>query len=332
MLHLRVYRYRDIRTAVGQHFRYARQCGLKTVVLDDGGYVLPEVLRTASHALPDIVGVVEQTISGINKIRDLAHAVPIFTVAESQVKATVESYGIADASVRNTLSLLPNEKFEGQAAVVTGFGRIGRQIASVLRSRRMRVGVYDVSVAKLVAAHEEGFVTAADLERLLRQHAPLLVVGTTGTCSMTAGHLDALVGDTYLVSATSRDYEFDLPAFERCASSCRRLGRLGTRYYFPGDRTVTVLGHGFPINFHYAESLPNKYVDLVLASMIAGGAELISDATRFRVPGNKQATDAVLGASQLLTDYYRLYGPPDEPEVPGDHHGSRGGRMAAWDS
>lgn len=308
-LGLAVYRYSELDDAIADHFKRLEPAGRPTMLLDDGGYVLPVVLRSHPHFADRIAGLVEQTASGIWRLEGLPLPVPVFSVAESTLKGAIESYGIADAAVRNMLALLPNAKFEGQPAVVLGYGRIGRQVAHVLRARRMRVGVYDTNLARLVTAHEEGFVTRPTAAGLLADEQPMVVFGTSGRGSLGGADLGVLRRDAYLVSTTSRDFEFRLDEFAAAASEVRRLGRLGTAYRLAGGVEVTVLGHGLPINFHYAESLPNRYVDLVMGAMALGAVTLATPGHGFAPGHNVAATDRVLEDSALLRGYYATYGP-----------------------
>lgn len=308
-LGLAVYRYSGLDDAIADHFKRLEPPGRPTMLLDDGGYVLPAVLRSHPHFADRIAGLVEQTASGIWRLEGLDVPVPVFSVAESTLKGAIESYGIADAAVRNVLALLPNAKFEGQPAAVLGYGRIGRQVAHVLRARRMRVGVYDTNLARLVTAHEEGFVTRPTAAGLLAEQQPMVVFGTSGRGSLGGTDLAVLRRDAYLVSTTSRDFEFRLGEFAARAREVRRLGRLGTAYTLDTGVQVTLLGHGLPINFHYAESLPNRYVDLVMGAMALGAVTLAAPGHGFSPGHNVAATDQVLEDSTLLRHYYETYGP-----------------------
>lgn len=60
---------------------------MRTLVLDDGGYVLPVVLEHFPGRAGEIVGVVEQTASGIWRLAPHHRLpVPVFSVAESALK------------------------------------------------------------------------------------------------------------------------------------------------------------------------------------------------------------------------------------------------------
>ncbi|WP_433358867.1 hypothetical protein [Streptosporangium sp. CA-115845] len=297
--------------ALGDHAQRASALGRRGLLIDDGGYTLPVLLADRPELISQFVGLVEQTISGITKLEPWADhlPVPIFSVAESAVKATIESYGIADAAVRNVLALLPEEKFEGQSALVIGFGRIGEQIAHVLRTRRMRVAVHDQRMVRLLAAHEHGFFTSRFLSQLLREHRPLLIIGATGRTSLRGEHTAAIIRDCYLVSTTSRDREFAVEELRRQSSHVADLGVLGTQLSLPSGVQVTVVGDGYPINFHHSQSLPNKYSDLILASLLVGAATLAAPEHGFARGHNVAASDQVLESCGLLERYYARFGP-----------------------
>lgn len=300
------------------------------MIFDDGGYCWPVVAERYPDKMGEFIGIVEQTMSGIWKIKGHPLPVPIFSVAESQLKATIESYGVARAGVRSLLDRLPHEKWEGRPALVLGYGRIGRQVAHILRSLRMRVAVYDREIVALVAAHEEGFNTGRSLPHLIESHQPLLVFGNAGRGSLRGEHLSAFRKSAYLVSATSRTYEFAQHEFAAAAKRVVDYGRLGHAYLMDGGIELCLVGHGMPINFYHAESLPNRYIDLVISSLLLGGVTLARpDQGGFEPGHNLERTNAVLNTSPALETYYDWYGEPsarrdlltpgkDAPDLTGD--------------
>ncbi|MEU8543129.1 hypothetical protein AB0C52_24630 [Streptomyces sp. NPDC048717] len=310
---IEVWRYRDLLAGIKSHVVKAEAAGLSSIVMDDGGYVMPAVLTHMPSLAGHFTGLVEQTTSGIRKLDGLDLPIPLFSVAESDMKGTIESYGIADAAVRNTLRLLPDEKFEGQAALVLGFGRIGSEVAGVLRDRRMRVAVYDADITRLVGAHEQGYVTGRSLNRLVASHQPKLVIGCVGATSFGLEQARLLPPRSFLVSTTSRDYEFALAELRAGSSAVAERGVLGTGYTLADGPDVLAVGHGMPINFHYAESLSNRYVDLVLAGLAVGAVALAQGDERLKPGHNVAATNAILSESGIIDAYYQLYGPTSTP-------------------
>lgn len=295
--------------AIAGHCARADAAGLRPVLIDDGGYLLPVLLDEYPDLVGRLLGLVEQTTSGIAKLARFGPTlpVPVFSVAESRLKATIESYGVADAAVRNLLTLLPQQKWEGKPAVVLGYGRIGEQVARVLRDRRMRVAVHDSEMVRLVAAHEAGFTTGRSVRRLLATHQPVLVVGATGSTSLRGDHLDGLRGDCFLASVTSRAREL---ALDEIADDATVLPvTAGLRYHRPGGATVTALADGYPLNFHHAESLPNSYADVVMAALALGAIALSQYRDRYPAGHNVALTDRILESSGLLERYYAEHGP-----------------------
>jgi adenosylhomocysteinase len=300
--------------SVGAHIERARAAGLKTLVFDDGGYTWPVVIENYSNATGEFIGIVEQTMSGIWKLAGIPLPLPVFSVAESQLKATMESYGVAHAAVRSILDRLPHEKFEGRPAIIVGYGRIGRQVAHLLRTLRMRVAVYDHETVALVAAHEEGFDTSRSLSDLIERHQPLLLVGTAGRNSLRGEHVSAFRKSCYLASVTSRTYEFALDEFAGRAKSVHDYGRLGHGYILSGGIELCVLGHAMPVNFYHAESLPNRYIDIIFSSLLLGGATLARpDRGGFHPGHNLERTNEILNASPALEAYYDWYGESAAP-------------------
>ncbi|MFF8617950.1 hypothetical protein [Streptomyces sp. NPDC015350] len=304
-----VWRYQDLREGIEDHIGRVAAAGKRSVVMDDGGYVMPTVLHELPQQTGHFTGLVEQTTSGIRKVDGLDLPLPLFSVAQSDMKSMIEPYGIADAAVRNTLRLLPDEKFEGQPVLVLGFGRIGHEAARVLEARRMRVAVFDADITRLVAAHEEGFLTGRSLEELVRAHRPRLVIGCVGSRSFGLREARLLPARSFLVSTTSRNFEFALDELREGSTAVTDRGVLGTSYQLADGPGICVLGHGMPINFHYAESLSNRYVDLVLAGLAVGAVALADGDERLRPGHNVAATNEILAESGIVDDYYRLYGP-----------------------
>ncbi|MEV6241582.1 hypothetical protein [Lentzea sp. NPDC051838] len=285
-----------------------------TVVIDDGGYVLPSLLTEAPHLLSSVRGVVEQTMSGIYRLEPFSSLpVPVFSVAESRMKGTIESYWVADTAVRAVRDLIPDEPLEGRPALVIGFGNVGERLASVLRSLRMRVAVHDLDVLRRLSASEQGYTTSGDLSVLLRDHGPLLIFGTTGRGSLHDEHFGLLPPGAHLASVSSRDVEFDLPALAGQARRVDDLAVVGTRYHLR-QGPVTVLADGFPVNFHHRESMSNRHSDLTMSALLVGASALAQPGHDFTPGHNVARSNAVLASSGLAEAFYSLGVPA--PTVP----------------
>ncbi|GAA4856018.1 hypothetical protein GCM10025787_45180 [Saccharopolyspora rosea] len=286
---------------------HCRRAAGGCLALDDGGYVLPTLLREHPELVPRFRGVVEQTMSGIFRLEPFDDLpLPVFPVAQSEVKRTIEPRWVADRAVRTIVDLLAEEKLEGQPALVVGYGRIGEQIADVLRDRRMRVAVHDDDALRLLAAHERGYATSGDLPSLLRAHRPRLVVGGTGRTSLGSVHFGLLPPGCQLASVSSRDTEFDLTALRELALRVEPVADIGTRYHLPRG-PVTVLADGYPVNFHRSDSMSNRCSDLTVAAVTCGACVLARPDHGLADGVDLDRANAALAAAGLVERYYELY-------------------------
>jgi S-adenosylhomocysteine hydrolase len=307
--------YSEMGEAIIAFLEQLRSRWKRAVVLDDGGYVLPVIHRRAPHLLQFILGVVEQTASGIVALRPFEPdlRVPLFNVAESDLKQTVEARGVAAAGFRSLRAALPDVHWNGRRAIVAGYGRIGRALAHELNKESAQVAVFDTDYARLVTAQEDGFAAFDNLETVVTEWGPDVFFGATGRARFGSEIVENLQTDCVLVSMTSRDFEFDKDYLTETASHIAPVDGVGTNYTFrgePGNCTVLLVADGFPVNFHRSESMPNEQSDLVLASMLLGAVELVRSRDRFALGFNRGVSNDIINDHDLLRIYFNLRGLP----------------------
>jgi adenosylhomocysteinase len=307
-----VFTYSELREGLSDHI--VRVAGAReqsmartwtpSVVIDDGGYVLP-VLRTEFQPFLSLFrGVVEQTTSGIWALRPFIREVelPIFSVAESELKSTVEAQGVAMAALTSLRRLLPNERFDGRSAVLVGFGTIGQALALLLRRQNFSVWVTDSAPSKLVTAKERGFNVSPTVVSAIEQARPSYIFSCAEPGAVSADAFARIRDDCCLVSLTSRDRAFDKAALE-VGYEKRPCGNLGTIFTNEGGPWMLLLADGFPINFHFAESMPNQQSDLVMASLLVGAMALAAPGTLWPAGNDVARANAVLNEGTLLRDF-----------------------------
>ena len=319
-----VYRYSEIDHGLSEHIRRVEAARARsgattwtpTIVVDDGGYILPRLIESFEPFLSLFTGVVEQTKSGIWKLRPFAHdlRVPLFSVAESELKATVEAHGVAQAALTSLRQLLPHEKFDGRRAVVVGYGVIGQALAERLRRINIDVHIADTSASMLVTARERGFQVSDALPNLVEDVQPRYIFSCAEPGAVGAEVLRRIRNDCALVSLTSRDVAFDKEALAVMARA-QPFGTVGTLYHKEDPPcTLLLIADGFPVNFHFAESMPNQQSDLVMASLLVGAITL-AQANPSWPPGNDPArANSILNEGTLLHDFLAL-----EPRIAPDY-------------
>jgi S-adenosylhomocysteine hydrolase len=315
-LGIRVYRFGEIDQGLSDHIRRVEAARAATnapswaptLVVDDGGYVLPRLHRSFEPYLSFFRGVVEQTTSGIWALRPFMDdvRVPIFSVAESQLKATVEAQGVAQAALTNLRRLMPHEKFDGRRAVVVGYGIVGQALSELLRRQNVDVHVSDSSSAMLVTARERGFQIGNSLPDLIERVQPRYLFACAAPGAVDVASLERIASDCALVSLTSRDEAFDKAALAQIARR-KRYGTVGSAYVRDDPScTILLVADGFPVNFHFAESMPNQQSDLVMASLLVGAMTLARAAPQWPAGNDPARANAALNDGELLDDFLSI--------------------------
>ena len=290
---------------------HAARVSEPSVVIDDGGHVLPTLVLYAPDLLPFFQGVVEQSMAGIEELEAVAGGepvpLPVFSVAQSSVKRGIEAHWIAESVVRS-IRELSEDGLDGAPALVIGFGTVGEQAAAALRGQRMRVAVYDTQWRKLVAAHKAGYLTAPELAALLDGHRPVLIVCATGQTGLGGEDLDFLPGDCFIASVSGRAAEVDVSGLAERAEQIDDVERVGVRYMLPNG-PVTVLAEGLPVNSPHGDRVPARQSDLTMAAAVWGACVLARPGNGFTAGNDVARADASIAESGLVERYYRLYGP-----------------------
>lgn len=255
----------------------------KLLIIEDGGYFVPAIHESDFEPLrARCVGAVEQTTKGAKADAAIEKLeFPILSVAESQFKKLYESPEIGRVVVQNISRFTPDIKLSAGNALVVGFGSVGQQVAFHLTNAfNMGVSVIeDKELRLLEAKHRKSIVAeAAACFADLEFKGPKLVVGTTGETSITREILEGLEKDVVLVSTSSDQVEIDLKALNDLAAGKSQELEEGKRVFRirgpRGEKKITLLAEGYPINFYGSESVPNDTIDPIMTLLFLCGIEL----------------------------------------------------------
>jgi S-adenosylhomocysteine hydrolase len=271
---------RVVLSLLGEHKFSADE---KLLIIEDGGYFAPAIHEPEFEPLRSrCVGAVEQTQKGANADREIENAAfPILSVAESTFKKIYESPEIGRVAIQNISRFTPDIKLSAGNALVVGFGSVGQQVAFHLTNAfNMTVSVIEQKELRLLEARHRKTVVAEAVQSFgdLEFKRPKLVVGTTGRTSITREILEGLHGDVVLVSTSSDQVEIDLFALDELSGGKSVEVEEGKRIFrIPGpcgEKQVTLLAEGYPINFYGSESVPNDTIDPIMTLLFLCGIEL----------------------------------------------------------
>lgn len=241
------------------------------VLLDIGGYFAPLLEELATKYEGRFLGVVEDTENGLRKYEALRRVpVPVVSVARSPLK-NAEDYLVGQSIVFSVEALLRERGaiFQGRKAVVIGYGKVGRSIASLLHSRGVWTTVYDTDPVRLTEAMSHGFEVSQDREAALAKAD--LVLCATGNLSLSGEAFKLIRPGAFVATVTSSDDELDLRSLQRAYGE-DRLDNHFTRFVAPGHHFY-LLNKGNAVNFLHGAAV-GPFINLVQGEIIVGVREL----------------------------------------------------------
>ena len=243
------------------------------VIQEVGGYLAGYTSKLAQYG--HLIGIVEDTNNGHWRYENAgAHSVPVLSMARSPIK-DIEDTVIGDSAVYSTERIFREEfhaVIQGLQTGVIGYGKIGTSTSIALRGREASVTVYDIDPAKCILARFEGY-RIAPIAKILQEAD--LVIGCTGKTSVREEEIPFIRDNAILVSASAKNEEYDLEAFERCCT-CEKISPIVWKYTQNDNRCFYLLNAGTPINFRDRSILGN-ILDMIYSELFLCMAMLVDE-------------------------------------------------------
>lgn len=241
----------------------------KPVITMDDGADLISLLHSRFKALaPDILGSMEETTTGVIRLRSLEKEggllIPAVAVNDAQTKNMFDNrYGTGqstiDGIIRATDILLA-----GKNVVVAGYGWCGRGFASRARGLGAKAIITEVNETKALEAAMDGFEVMP-----MEKAAAIgdLFCTLTGDINVIDSRHFKLMKDGAIVCNSGHfDVEINLKALKKMAKKVRRGVRNNVDEYVIGNKKIYVLAEGRLINLSAAEGHPASVMDMSFAT------------------------------------------------------------------
>lgn len=249
------------------------------VIVEVGGYVSPFLNNISAKHGKNFVGVVEDTEAGHKRYQQLEISkslpVPILSVARSKIKKS-EDRVIGPASV-HALEKICREMdrpLQVSNAYVIGYGKIGAGMAEALRDKKCTVSVIENNPIRRIQALANDFHVPKLFEPSSDEIISTdIIVGATGSCSITNRVLNRLGDLTVVCSISSKQVEIDMEYISTLhAVQISENAKLVT---MSSGRRIILLREGKPINF-LVNSVNGPLINLVQGGIIMGVVNLQS--------------------------------------------------------
>ncbi len=182
------------------------------MILDDGGDLTKHVIEKRPELLKDIIGITEETTTGVLRLRDFEKSgklpVPAINVNDSVTKSKFDNkYGCKESCV-DAIRRATDTMMAGKVAVVAGYGDVGKGSAASLSSSGCRVIVTEIDPICALQAAMDGYQVMKMTDAVKQAN---IVVTATGNCNVVnSNHFTKMKHNTIVCNIGHFDNEIDV--------------------------------------------------------------------------------------------------------------------------
>ena len=228
-----------------------------------------------THIAASIKGVTEETTTGVLRLYQFAAAgelaFPAINVNDSVTKSKFDNkYGtrhsLIDGINRGTDVLIG-----GKAALVCGYGDVGKGCAEALKAQGARVAVTEIDPINALQAMMDGFEVKTVEEAI--GWADIVITATGNKDIITLDHMRAMKDKAILGNIGHFDNEIDMARLERDPKIRRiNIKPQVDEFVFPDGHSIIVLSEGRLLNLGNATGHPsfvmsNSFSNQVIAQI-----------------------------------------------------------------
>ena len=245
------------------------------LILDDGGDLTELVFTKYKHFLKNIKGLSEETTTGVNRLYQMAEEgklpVPAINVNNAAVKSKFDNlYGCRESLV-DGIKRATDVMVAGKAAVICGYGDVGKGCAQSLRALGARVLITEIDPICALQAAMEGYEVVT-----MEQAAPVGDIFVTATgCSdvITGKHFVQMKDHAILCNIGHFDSEIDINWLEQQQDIKKiNIKPQVDKYIHADGRALLVLASGRLVNLgcatgHSSFVMSTSFTSQVLAQI-----------------------------------------------------------------
>ena len=242
------------------------------MLLDDGHDLTAYVHDRHPELLAGIVGVTEETTTGIHKLLERIAAgtlkLPAINVNDSVTKTKFDNlYGCRESLV-DALKRATDVMIAGKTAVVCGYGDVGKGSAQALRALSAQVWVTEVDPICALQAAMEGFRVVT--MEYAADKADIFVTATGNVDVITREHMVRMKHNAIVCNIGHFDSEIDIAGIQDLA--WQEIKPLVDHVTLPSGRQIIVLAKGRLVNLgcgtgHPSFVMSNSFTNQVLAQI-----------------------------------------------------------------
>ncbi|BAO39982.1 Adenosylhomocysteinase [Kluyveromyces marxianus] len=220
------------------------------LILDDGGDLTTLVHDKYPEMLNDCFGLSEETTTGVHHLyrmlKENKLKVPAINVNDSVTKSKFDNlYGCRE-SLLDGIKRATDVMVAGKAAVVAGYGDVGKGCAAALRGFGARVVVTEIDPINALQAAMEGYQVVTMEEAA--SFGQIFVTTTGCRDIITKEHFLKMSDDAIVCNIGHFDIEIDVAWLKANATECINIKPQVDRYLLSNGKHIILLADGRLVN------------------------------------------------------------------------------------
>lgn len=244
------------------------------ILLDDGGDLTVVMHDKFQHLMDDVVGVSEETTTGVLRLYEMAKAgtlkVPAINVNDSVTKSKFDNlYGCRESLV-DGIKRATDVMLAGKTAVVCGFGDVGKGSAESLRSQGARIKVTEVDPICALQAAMQGYEVVT-IEQVASE-ADIFVTCTGNKDIITIDHMRDMKDRAIVCNIGHFDSEIQVAALRNY--EWQNVKPQVDEIVFPDGKRLILLAEGRLVNLGCATGHPSFVMSASFTNQVLAQIEL----------------------------------------------------------
>ncbi|MHA4869007.1 adenosylhomocysteinase [Duganella sp. PWIR1] len=236
-----------------------------------------------SKRLPHILGVTEETTTGVHRLyqmhKDGKLAFPAINVNDSVTKSKFDNlYGCRESLV-DGIKRATDVMIAGKVAVIAGYGDVGKGSAQAMRALSAQVWVTEIDPICALQAAMEGYrVVTMDYAA---EHGDIFVTCTGNYHILTEQHMLAMKDQAIVCNIGHFDNEIDVAALKKY--TWENIKPQVDHVIFPSGKRIILLAEGRLVNLGCGTGHPSYVMSSSFANQTIAQIELYANTAKYPV-------------------------------------------------
>jgi adenosylhomocysteinase len=255
---------------------------MPNILLDDGHDLTGYIHDKRPDLLKDIVGVTEETTTGIHKllerIKNGTLAMPAINVNDSVTKSKFDNlYGCRESLV-DSIKRATDVMIAGKVAVVCGYGDVGKGSAQALRALSAQVWVTEIDPINALQAAMEGYKVVT--MEYAADKADIFVTATGNIDVITHDHMVQMKHNAIVCNIGHFDSEIDIASLK--LYQWDEIKPQVDHVTFPDGKKIIILAKGRLVNLGCATGHPSYVMSNSFTNQILAQIELWNNPNNYQ--------------------------------------------------